>query len=337
MNRAPILLGLSLLWGCGPAAPTSSTDAGSLTDATSVNDGEMDASPSSPPGWTMPERGLCEGLYGAVVDGPALGDDALVETSGLVASPSRPGILWMHNDSGDAARLYAVGTDGRARGRLTLPGEAVDWEDLAAAPCPDGSGPCLWIGDIGDNAAGRPHVSVLATPEPQTDGERRAGQVWRFPVVYPDGARDAEALVVSPAGDQFWIIEKKEEGPVRVFGHPGPLTDGVSATLEVSPPFEPPGIDLDRGRMITAADLHPSATRLLVRVYTGTYEYRFGAGQGPMDLGAITPQVVALGPLSEPQGETVAYDETGRGVVTVSEDRERQPGQPLHYYPCETP
>jgi len=243
----------------------------------------------------------------------------------------------MHNDSGDAARLYAVDTDGRARGRLTVPGDAVDWEDLAAAPCPDGSGPCLWIGDIGDNGALREEVVILAVPEPQTDGDHQADRVWRFPVVYPNGSRDAEALVVSPAGDAFWLFEKDEDGRVSAFEHPGPLVDGARTTMNKSEKFDAPGLEIEQGRMITAADLHPGGERLLLRVYTGTYEYRFDRGQGPMDLAEITPELVAFGPLSEPQGEAVAYDESGRGVITVSEDPQQQPGQPLHHYPCSTP
>ncbi len=329
MSRAALSLWAALLWGCTTPQLPAAVDTGAAMD------GALDAPPPAP--WSMPQRAACEGSYGGPTDGAALGDEALVETSGLVASPSRSGVLWMHNDSGDAARLYAVDTDGRARGRLTLPGEAVDWEDLAAAPCPDGSGPCLWIGDIGDNGALRDEVAVLAVGEPQTDGDHEAGRVWRFPVVYPNGSRDAEALVVSPAGDAFWLFEKDEDGRASAFEHPGPLVDGARTTLNKSDKFDAPGLDIEQGRMITAADLHPGGRRLLLRVYTGTYEYRFGAGQGPMDLADITPQLVAFGPLSEPQGETVAYDETGSGIITVSEDPEQQAGQPLHHYPCDRP
>ena len=90
----------------------------------------------------------------------------------------------------------------------------------------------------------------------------------------------------------------------------------------------------DAGRMITGASLHPNGDRLLLRVYTGIYEYRLGPGQTMGDLGAIAPRQVTLGPLSERQGEAVAYDTAGTGVWSVSEDWRKRPGQPLHHHDC---
>jgi len=282
----------------------------------------------------MPTRALCRGDYGGPVEGPAVGEEALVEISGLVASPSRAGLVWMHNDSGDGPRLYAVDAEGQPRVRLELPVEARDWEDLAAAACPDRSGPCLWVGDIGDNARARDGIIVYAVPEPQSDGEHLAQRVWRFPLTYPGDVRDAEALVVSPSGDTFWLFEKDEDDRVNIYGPRGPLVDGVAGEMEKVGRFTAPGLDIEMGRMVTAADLHPSGERLVLRVYTGIYEYRFEADQGPADLDDVNPRLVAFGPLSEPQGEAVAYGEEGDAILTVSEDLQQQPGQPIHRFPC---
>ena len=41
------------------------------------------------------------------------------------------------------------------------------------------------------------------------------------------------------------------------------------------------------------------------------------------------------GPLSEPQGEAIAYDASGTGLWTVSEDPEGEEPQPLHHFRCE--
>ena len=160
------------------------------------------------PRWTLSGRTLCEESYGPIETGAWVRETSLTEISGMVASPSREHVLWMHNDAGDEARLYAVGIDGADRGRITLPIDAVDWEDIAAAPCPDGSGPCIWVGDIGDNDANRDSVSVYAVPEPHIDGRIVANEFWHFPFRYPNGPRDAEALVVSPEGRTLWIFEK---------------------------------------------------------------------------------------------------------------------------------
>jgi len=60
------------------------------------------------------------------------------EISGAVASRKNPGILWVHNDSGDLPRLYAISTAGELIGIYTITGaKARDWEDIAIGPGPD--------------------------------------------------------------------------------------------------------------------------------------------------------------------------------------------------------
>lgn len=263
--------------------------------------------------------------------------DTLAEVSGIAFSASRPDVLWMHTDSGGEPVLYAVDTAGNARGEVRLPVDNEDWEDLAAADCPDGSGPCLWVADVGDNRRSRDDAAVYAVPEPVVAGGE-AQRVWTFPVGYPGGPVDVEALAVAPAGDRFWLFEKVDAPVARVFGHPGPLVDGEAVELEEVTRINAPGLAIENGRSITAADLHPDGTRLVLRVYTGSYEYVFAEGAGPArgiaDLPFVQPRTVSIGPLSEPQGEAITYDPSGRDVWTVSEDPELRGGQPLHRYRC---
>jgi hypothetical protein len=87
-------------------------------------------------------------------------DPRVVESSGLVASRRHAGVLWTHNDSGDAARLFAIGRDGRVLATLRLAGvQARDWEAMAVGR-DDRGAPALFVGDIGDNQGVWPSVSV---------------------------------------------------------------------------------------------------------------------------------------------------------------------------------
>lgn len=284
------------------------------------------------PGWRFPLRETCAGRYGAPAATGMLDAPELVEISGLVASPSRDGLLWGHVDSGGEASLYAISTEAEVLGRVQLGVEAEDWEDLAAASCPDREVPCLWVADTGDNRRGRPLVTIYATPEPAVPAGR-AQRVWRFPAGYPDGPVDVEAMVVAPDGSTFWLFEKAEAEQVRVFAPTEPLVEGRVSRLAVVATFAAPGIPIANGRLITAADLHPEGERLAIRVYTGSYEYRLPAPLGLASLGELEPTDIALGPLSEPQGEAIAYDNAGTGVWTISESPEGEP-QPLNFYPC---
>jgi hypothetical protein len=82
----------------------------------------------------------------------------LPESSGLAVSRRNPGLIWSHNDSGSAAVLFGLDTEGAVRARVRVPIRTRDWEDVSAARCP--SGDCLYIADIGDNKGTRPKVQI---------------------------------------------------------------------------------------------------------------------------------------------------------------------------------
>ncbi len=307
------------------------------TDAVPPDAAVPDAQPDDGR-FRLPRRPTCEGAYEGAVELGVL-DDALVEVSGLAASPTTEGVVWAHNDSGGKPELHALRErDGTEIGRLRLDVDAVDWEDVAAAPCPDGLQPCLWVADTGNNLRDRDTLLVYATPEPDASapfGEVEAGRVWTFPVRYPEETLDSEALVVSRDGTTFWLFEKVDADQARLYRHPGPLANGRAVDLTLVGTLDTPGIPVARGKMITGADLHPSGTRMLLRVYSGSYEFRFGAGGGVDDVVSVDNRVVSPGPLSERQGEAITYNTAGTAVLTASEDPpDYQDAQPLHIYRC---
>ena len=115
----------------------------------------------------------------------------LPEASGIAVSARTPGVLWLHNDSGDPL-LRALATDGASRGSVWIAGAAVeDWEDVTVAPCPHGS--CVYIGDIGDNNARRSSLTIYRVPEPDPT-TARSPRAESMRLTYPDGPKDAEAL-----------------------------------------------------------------------------------------------------------------------------------------------
>lgn len=266
----------------------------------------------------------------------------LIEVSGLVASRAHPGVLWAHNDSGDRARVFAIGVDGAALGELAVPASMVDAEDLAIAPCPDaaaGGAPwCLWIADTGDNTRSRADAALIAVAEPEVGPDAPLGQAvapraWRFPVRYPASVSvDVEALAI--AGGRVILFEKVDAASARVFAASLPAVDGDGIELAELAILASPGVPITYGQMITGADLHPLGDRLALRVYTGVYEYRLPAGSGLEDLARAERVEVTLGPLSERQGEAIAYDPREGGLWTMSEDPDLQATQPLHRFDC---
>ena len=265
-----------------------------------------------------PVPGVC--AFDAPYEAGRLEQGAVSEASGMVASRRRPGVFWLHNDSGDGPRLYAAAADGTDHGSFRFDAGAEDFEDIAAAPCPDGSGPCLWVGDIGDNyrAYAQRQVYMFREPDPWAPlGDVRGDAVWRYGFTYPDGPRDAEALVVDPDGRRFAVVEKRDADSARVFTSPVlPDADADVALSEIG------RIETPEGK-VTGADLGPRG--LLIRSYTSTRLY--AATRIAEIPGA--PQTWVGGQSGERQGESVAWDPNG-GFWTVSEDRHAA----LHHAPC---
>jgi hypothetical protein len=151
----------------------------------------------------------------------------LVEGSGIAASRRVPGRFWAHNDSG-APVLFALSLDGSVTGRLRLEGAAVDdWEAIATGPC--GTASCVFVGDIGDNDASRDRITVYRFEEPAADSG--TATALAFHARYPDGAHDAEALVVDRDGRLF-VITKGDTGPVALYRFPDQLQAGSTVALE---------------------------------------------------------------------------------------------------------
>src|SRR5206468_183531 len=122
--------------------------------------------------------GYCE-AYAAPTRTGTVTAPALTELSGIAASRANPGVLYVHNDSGDTARFFAIDQAGALLAEFDLPGvTAVDWEDIAVGPCGAGGGSCVYLGDIGDNNLTRSDYAVYRVREPSVS----AGQPLAAPV-----------------------------------------------------------------------------------------------------------------------------------------------------------
>jgi hypothetical protein len=141
-------------------------------------------------------------------------------------------VLWTHNDSGDRPRVLAVDRAGALLADVAIAGaEAVDWEDIAIGPAaPGGAGDALYIADTGDNDGVRPEVVVyrVREPDPAAGGPGTSAPAQRLALRYPDGAHDAEALLVDPAGGALVVVTKSFGGESGVYVATRPSASAVT-------------------------------------------------------------------------------------------------------------
>ncbi len=242
-----------------------------------------------------------------------LANPAIDETSGLVASALHPGSYYLHNDSGDSARFFAIGPAGEDRGTYLLEGVvAVDWEDMARGPCA-GEGSCLYFADFGDNATQRAEYVIHRVAEPA----RLAPGVQSLPFesfryVYPDGAHNAEALLVHPTSGAP-IILTKDARRTQIFELPLPLDASRVVTASLLGEATLP----DLLPLATGADFAPDGSSILVRTYTSLWFY--GVAPGESVAAALSRVPCSLPVAGEQQGEAIAWALDGKSYVTVSE------------------
>jgi hypothetical protein len=255
----------------------------------------------------------------------------LREDSGLAVSRTQPGVLWSHNDSGDAPMLYALDMKGRLLAKAAVvDAVAIDWEDIAAGPCPDdaeSAQSCLFVADTGNNNQSRDVVSVFVIPEPMVSGADPArplsvkARTVRFR--YPVEPEDTEALAVLPNGD-ITIVTKGRTPTISFFGFSKAdvakaLMNGevlIAANQGNTSIVPSQGL----GRWVTAAAMSPDGMTLAVRTYSEIFFYALENGpQGhrwrslrrPCFLGDIEPQGEAMDYLDD--NTLIIGSETARG------------------------
>ncbi|MGH9837846.1 MAG: hypothetical protein ACREEM_03590 [Blastocatellia bacterium] len=256
--------------------------------------------------------------YSAPVQIGVINDAVLSEISGLAPSRTGKGLWWVHNDSGDRARLYVVNSKGALLARFTVTGARNrDWEDLAGGPGRDGK-PALYIGDIGDNSRVRDDLKLYRVKEPDlskgaTDGETETAEA--FPFRYPDGRHDAESLIVDPKSGRPYIVTKTFSPPCGVYRFPMPLRAGQRVTLEKveGRAVEP----ISKLLLATGAAASPDGKRVIVRTYFTALEMTRADGGSFDSLFNSTPTPVKIA--SERQGEAISYSADGKSIITTSE------------------
>ena len=249
--------------------------------------------------------------------------DKIKEASGIVASRLSPGVLWVHNDSGNSARIYALNAKGKLLGTYRPKGaHCRDWEDIAIGPGPDPNRSYLFIGDIGDNDGKYSSIVVYRVPEPAVDPdqpitEAEIGPVDAIELTYPDGPKDAETLLVDPLNGDIYVITKRELF-CRVYRARGPqsTTNRTAMELVATLPWG----------FAVGGDVSPDGRWVVVRGPFSASLWRRPENQELWK--AFGTESFRLQLVRERQGEGICFDADGLGCFTVGEQR----NPPIYYF-----
>ncbi len=163
-----------------------------------------------------------------------LTDPAIDESSGLARSQLSSTRLWTHNDSGGGTTIYALDSAGRTDRTFELTNAShKDWEAMASATL--GGVPYLFVGDIGDNGKKRSTIFVHRVREPDPGTASGALAYTTYELRYPDGAHNAEGMMVNPVSGRLYIVTKNKGANGGIYAAPTTLsTTSVNVLTKVA-------------------------------------------------------------------------------------------------------
>lgn len=212
------------------------------------------------------------------------------EMSGLARSHRFDDVYWVHNDSGDSARLFAVNGSGEVifpgylgasyyggeiqSGKqpwigIGIEGAAnIDWEDIAV------DDERIYVAEMGNNYNARRDLGIYVIAEPNPWETERTRALKFIPVRYPEQASfpgkvwhyDSEALFVD--NDKLYVLTKHRkpgkpdewEAGTVLYRLDAERVDAANVLTRVG---DHPVVTL-----ATAADISPNGEWLVVLCYT---------------------------------------------------------------------
>ena len=221
-------------------------------------------------------------------------DERVDESSGLAKSAKYDDIWWTVNDSGDSARVFGVDRTGEVKAELRLKADVTDVEAIAVDT--DGT---IYLADIGDNSATRDMIEVYTIAEPASLEDQASVKYHRYDFQYPDGAHDAETLLVEPATKRLYFVTKSSSKPAFYAAPENASREGTNELTKVG--AAPPGV--------TDGTFMPDGKSVVLRTYLEVLNVAW----------ARTPTVVAKATVLAKQSESIAVGPAGNDIIVGSE------------------
>jgi hypothetical protein len=213
------------------------------------------------------------------------------------------------NDGGDRVEVYVLDGTCAVGDVRSADIDPYDPEDLALAA--DGT---VWLADTGDNDHDRATVALV--------GLRPDGSSTLTRLTYPDGAHDAEALLLAPDGTPY-IVTKEVLGASSVYRPDAPLADGATVPMSNVLPLGftltgTPGGPVGRAGqlLVTGGAVSADGQRIALRTYTDAYVWPLS---GSDVVGALSGAPVRVPLPDSPQGEAITFAANNRDLLVSGE------------------
>ncbi len=263
-----------------------------------------------------------------------LSADALNEISGVAISRLHSNTFYVHNDSGDSSRFFAINFKGELLSTYNFKGIADnglgvrDCEDIAMGPGPEAGKNYIYLADIGDNSASRPSVEIYRFSEPNSvEHATMSVSAEVADLKYPDGPRDAETILIDPIEKMLYIISKRED-TAHIYRCSLNFNNNDKIQLETRGRVILDGSGI--GKWIVSGNITADGTAVLLKTVSSVYYWK-RSGNEPVNITLQRKPVKQTAYTIHGQEEAITFTPAGDGYYILSEGAHSK----IYYYKLE--
>ncbi|HTJ50473.1 MAG TPA: hypothetical protein VL443_13525 [Cyclobacteriaceae bacterium] len=243
----------------------------------------------------------------------------LSEISGICMSYAYDSAVWVEEDSGNENKIYLLKFDGSLMGSIRMPVDNRDWEDMSIAPGPIDGVHYIYLAEIGDNSKSYSTKYIYRFAEPSTNvpvfDKDLNSTVDIITFQYPDGNKNAEAVMIDPSTKDIYVISKEDQATIYVARYPQSVNTKITLTIVGKLPIS----------TVTAADISPDGNEILIKNYQQVFYWKKKDNESISQLLKQKPVRLAYSP--EPKGESICWATDGSGYFTTSEIVDNAPAE----------
>ena len=242
-----------------------------------------------------------------------LTDDRLNEISGIAASSIKKNSFWVHNDSGDSARVFFINQNGNLKGTVAFNEKAKDCEDIAVG-IGMAKGSYVYLADIGDNIEWRGKVFIYVFKEKdllKSIAKKHIDEYKRTALEYEDGMFNAEAMMIDNIDSLLYIVTKGKQSTFLYFAKLRDIFNREKVVMN--------RIAQLSCTNITGGDISQNGKEILLKNYDSIFYWKRNKGEPVYETLHRYATIVPY--KKESQGEAICFDRNNAGFYTVSEDK----------------
>jgi hypothetical protein len=259
-----------------------------------------------------------------------LPDGPLKEVSGVAASQKHPGIYYVHNDSGDEPRFFAISRDGAVKGEFRFAGDTMhfrrvqDCEDIATGPGPVKGKSYIYLADIGDNVGMRFYIRIYRFEEPALDNSTpHTLPATAVTLKYPDDPKDAETILADPQDKMIYILSKRRDS---VSIYMAPVDFGQQDTLVLKPAGKLFFEGKKKEKWLVSGAVSKDGQQVLLKTMNAVYYWKRKPEEHLYET--LQRKPISLPYQSKGQEEAICFSQDGKGYIILAEGKQ----SPIRYF-----